>query len=138
MEHQETPHGAKLPHVVGFYKRNQYRYSKEDGESFILSRRKLVKKGQSLYYLMSVTPSGSSFYWSGLYPIGGSDNLYRAEYKHTWYYVLLEEEGMSIALSGAQNELPGLIEDSPPNKVPLNINRNFVTHRVTNQDSSHE
>ena len=132
------PHGAKLPHVVGFYKRNQYRYSKEDGESFILSRRKLVKKGQSLYYLMSVTPSGSSFYWSGLYPIGGSENLYRAEYKHIWYLVLFSDEGMSIALRTATDELPGMPLDSPPNKVPLNINRNFVTHRVTNQDSSHE
>jgi hypothetical protein len=45
---------------------------------------------------------------------------------------------MSIALRTATDELPGMPLDSPPNKVPLNINRNFVTHRVTNQDSSHE
>jgi hypothetical protein len=48
--------------------------------------------------------------------------------------VLFSEEGMTIALSGAQNELPGLMEDAPANKVPLNINRNFVTHRVTKGD----
>jgi len=134
MDNLKLPLEAKVPHALGLYKRSGYRFTKKDGQTFILAKRSKVKKGQSLFYLMSEPPSGTSFYWSGLFPIKGSENLYRAEYRHTWYSVLFSEEGMTIALSGAQNELPGLMEDAPANKVPLNINRNFVTHRVTKGD----
>jgi len=104
---------------LGFYKPSGSKFTRKDGQAFILATRPAPKKGQTHTYLLQASPSGSRSYWSGLYPVEGSQGLYRAENGGIPYMVLFDSEGMHIALQGD--------EIGHPDKNGLNNNSVFVS-----------